>query len=274
MDKKRITHDTSLYRDPTTGRWLQVDGSRLGFLDEIDTSVAGESARDRATRRNALTETLVPLDLLIQMPRSELRAFELLLDVLTSSRACRVTSELGGRILCWINPRVDVEILVEKMIRVRLGIPWNDDYETRRFWPSRDDPHLRCYMIMHGDLFDEEFIEVCMVNDYTGRRFPVTDSIVSWALWANCGFPDPPRSFVLAYNQLTGRALNGVFASEEEYEEYENEFQLPAYMTDEVGMQPFSELDWQANLWEESLMSSTRVRRNPSRTCNVSVGSG
>ena len=93
MDKTRITHDTSLYRDPTTGRWLQIDGSRLGLLDEIDASVAGESARDRATRRVALTETLVPLDLLIQMPPAELRALELLLDVLTSSRTCRVTSE-------------------------------------------------------------------------------------------------------------------------------------------------------------------------------------
>jgi len=45
-------------------------------------------------------------------------------------------------------------------------------------------------------------------------------------------------------------------------------------MTDEYGMEPFFEIDWQASLWEESLMSSTRARRNPSRTCNVSVGSG
>ena len=274
MDKTRITHDTSLYRDPTTGRWLQIDGSRLGLLDEIDASVAGESARDRATRRVALTETLVPLDLLIQMPHAELRAFELLLDVLTSSRTCRVTSEKGGRILCRINPLADVELLVEYMIRVRLGIPWNDDYETRRFWPSRYDRHLRIYMIRCGGMFDGESIEVCMVNMTLHLGFPVTDAIVSWALWANCGFPNPPRSFVEAYNQLTGRALNGVFASEEGYEEYEYGFQLPGYMTDENGMEPFYELDWQAIQWEESLMSSTRVRRNHSRTCNVSVGSG
>ena len=274
MDKTRITHDTSLYRDPTTGRWLQIDGSRLGLLDEIDASVAGESARDRATRRVALTETLVPLDLLIQMPHAELRAFELLLDVLTSSRTCRVTSEKGGRILCRINPFADVELLVEYMIRVRLGIPWNDDYETRRFWPSRYDRHLRIYMIRCGGMFDGESIEVCMVNMTLHLGFPVTDAIVSWALWANCGFPNPPRSFVEAYNQLTGRALNGVFASEEGYEEYEYGFQLPGYMTDENGMEPFYELDWQAIQWEESLMSSTRARRNHSRTCNVSVGSG
>jgi len=274
MDKTRITHDTSLYRDPTTGRWLQIDGSRLGLLDEIDASVAGESARDRATRRVALTETLVPLDLLIQMPPAELRALELLLDVLTSSRTCRVTSEKGGRILCRINPFADVELLVEYMIRVRLGIPWNDDYETRRFWPSRYDRHLRIYMIRCGGMFDGESIEVCMVNMTLHLGFPVTDAIVSWALWANCGFPNPPRSFVEAYNQLTGRALNGVFASEEGYEEYEYGFQLPGYMTDENGMEPFFEIDWQASLWEESLMSSTRARRNPSRTCNVSVGSG
>jgi hypothetical protein len=274
MDKTRITHDTSLYRDPTTGRWLQIDGSRLGLLDEIDASVAGESARDRATRRVALTETLVPLDLLIQMPPAELRALELLLDVLTSSRTCRVTSEKGGRILCRINPFADVELLVEYMIRVRLGIPWNDDYETRRFWPSRYDRHLRIYMIRCGGMFDGESIEVCMVNMTLHLGFPVTDAIVSWALWANCGFPNPPRSFVEAYNQLTGRALNGVFASEEGYEEYEYGFQLPGYMTDENGMEPFYELDWQAIQWEESLMSSTRARRNHSRTCNVSVGSG
>ena len=277
MDKTRKT-DTSLYRDPNTGRWLQRGGSRLGFPGEIDTSVAGESARDRATRRNALTETLVPLDLLIQMPRPELRAFELLLDVLTSSRAFRVTSEKGGRILCRITPFADVELLVEYMIRARLGIPWNDDHESRRYWPSRYDHHLHSYMIRCGGMFDGEFIEVCMVNDYTGdhtgRRIPVTDVIVSWSLWANCSFPNPPRSFVLAYNQLTGRDLNGVFASEDEYEEYEYGFQLPEYMTDEYGMEPFSELDWQANRWEELLMSSTRARRNHSRTCNVSAGSG
>ena len=274
MDKRRITHDSSLYRDPTTGRWLQIDGSRLGFLDEIDTSVAGECARDRATRRNALTETLVPLDLLIQMPPAELRALELLLDVLTSSRTCRATSHDGGRVLCRLNPHADVEILVEYMIRVRLGIPWNGVNKSRGVWPSRDDDHLHSSLIGCGGDFDGEYFEVCMVNDYTGRRYPVIDSIVSWALWANCGFPNPPRSFVEAYNQLTGRALNGVFASEERYEEYEYGFQRPAYMTDEYGMEPFYELDWQASLWEESLMSSTRARRNPSRTCNVSVGSG
>jgi len=278
LDKGRTTHDTSLYRDPTTSRWLRIDGSRLGFLGEIDSSVAGESARDRATRRDALTETLVPLDLLIQMPRAELRALELLLDVLTSSRKCRVTSESGGhnggRILCRINPFVDVEILVEYMIRVRLGIPWDDRQLTSSWWPSRDDNHLHCYMIGLLYPFDGEFIEVCMVNDYTGRRFPVTDSIVSWVLWANCGFPNPPRSFVRAYNDLTGMGFEGWFSSEEQYEEYEYGFQLPAYMTDEYGMEPFSELDLRAILWEESLMSGTRARRNHSRTCNVSVGSG
>ena len=274
MDKTRITHDTSLYRDPTTGRWLQIDGSRLGLLDEIDTSVAGESPRDRATRRAALTETLVPLDLLIQMPHAELRALELLLDVLTSSRTCRATSHEGGRILCRINPHADAEILVEYMIRVRLGIPWNVDNESRRFWPSRDDDHLHSSLIGCGGEFDGECFEVCMVNEYSGGRFPVIDSIVSWVLWANCGFPNPPRSFVMVYNQLTGRGLNGVFASEEGYEEYEFGFQLPAYMTDEYGMEPFSELDCDARVWEESLMSSTRARRNHSRTCNVSVGSG
>ena len=283
MDKTRKI-DTSLYRDPTTGRWLQRGGSRLGFPGEIDTSVAGESASDRATRRDALTETLVPLDLLIQMPRPELRAFELLLDVLTSSRAFRVTSEKGGRILCRITPFADVELLVEYMIRVRLKIPWNDEDKSLRFWPSRYDRpsrydhHLHSYMIRCGGLFDGESIAVCMVNDYTGdhtgRRIPVTDVIVSWSLWADCSCPNPPHSFVLAYNQLTGRDLNGVFASEDEYEEYEYGFQLPEYMTDEYGMEPFSELDWQASLWEESLMSSTRARRHSSRTCNVSVGSG
>ena len=273
MDKRRITHDTSLYRDPTTGRWLQIDGSRLGLLDEIDASVAGESARDRATRRNALTETLVPLDLLIRMPHAELRALELLLDVLTSSRSCRVSSENGGRILCRINPFADVEILVEYMVRVRLGIPWDNDYESRD-WNQRDDPHLYCYMLGLEGTLDGEFIEVCMVNDYTGRRYPVIDSIVSWVLWANCGFPNPPRSFVRAYNDLTGMGFEGWFSSEEQYEEYEYGFQLPAYMTDEYGMEPFSELDLRAILWEESLMSGTRARRNHSRTCNVSVGSG
>ena len=136
--------DTSLYRDPNTGRWLQRGGSFFGSPDEIDTSVAGESSIDRAIRRNALTETLVPMDLLIQLPDPELRALELLLDVLTSSDLCRASSEGGGRIICRLDQDVDVEILVEYMIRVRLGLPWHDTEEEN--FPPRHDTHVICYM--------------------------------------------------------------------------------------------------------------------------------
>ena len=64
--------DSELYQDATSGRWLQRGGPRIGNPDEIDTSVPGESSRETALRRQAVTETLVPLDLLIQMPPPEL----------------------------------------------------------------------------------------------------------------------------------------------------------------------------------------------------------
>ena len=281
--------DTSLYRDPNTGRWLQRGGPCMGSPDEIDTSVAGESSVDRAIRRNALTETLVPMDLLIQMPDPELRALELLLDVLTSPGPCRASSEGGGRILCRLDQDVDVEILVEYMIRVRLGLPWYGTEEEN--FPPRHDTHVICYMHLTDSESRWEGIEVCLQSTHsldlafprsgipltirdpiTGlwapdpdSLLPVIDSIVSWVIWAQCGFPDPPESFTDSYVQLTEAPLELDCTGEPV---------LPAYMTDEYGMEPFSELEWQARLWEESLMSSTRARRNPSRTCNVSVGSG
>ena len=83
--------DSELYQDATTGSWLQRGGSRIDKPDEIDTSVHGESPREKALRRQAVTETLVPLDLLIQMPPPELRGLELLLDVLSSCVSFRGT---------------------------------------------------------------------------------------------------------------------------------------------------------------------------------------
>ena len=91
--------DSELYQDATTGRWSQRGGSRIGKPVEIDTSVHGESPREKALRRQAVTETLVPLDLLIQMPPPELRGLELLLDVLASCESFRVTSREDGMII-------------------------------------------------------------------------------------------------------------------------------------------------------------------------------
>ena len=39
--------DSELYQDATTGSWLQRGGSRIGKPDEIDTSVHGESPREK-----------------------------------------------------------------------------------------------------------------------------------------------------------------------------------------------------------------------------------
>ena len=86
---------------------------------------------------------------------------------------------------------------------------------------------------------------------------PVTDSIVTWALWAQSGFPNPPSSFILAYEQLTFP--------------YAFEGCLPEYMTDENGWEPWDDEFQPAIFWERLLESGTRARRHPQRTCNVSV---
>ena len=59
---------SSLYRDPCTGHWLQRNGSQAGVFDEIDTLLEEENASERAQRRDAITETLIPLELLTQLP--------------------------------------------------------------------------------------------------------------------------------------------------------------------------------------------------------------
>ena len=59
--------DSELYQDATTESWLQRGGPRIGTPEELDSSVHGESPREKALRRQAVTETLVPLDLLILM---------------------------------------------------------------------------------------------------------------------------------------------------------------------------------------------------------------
>ena len=85
--------DSELYQDASTGSWVQRGGPRIGKPDEIDTSVHGESPREKALRRQAVTETLVPLDLLIQMPPPELRGLELLLDVLVDDLSAALRLE-------------------------------------------------------------------------------------------------------------------------------------------------------------------------------------
>ena len=296
------TLDSELYQDATTGRWLQRGGSRIGKPDEIDTSVHGESPREKALRRQAVTETLVPLDLLIQMPPPELRGLELLLDVLSSCESFRVTSRGGGLIICRLDEDVDIEIRVEYMVRARLEIPWEGNTSLSGLRPPHD-LHLACSMQLvdsesrwlavnnHG----KERVEVCLSSYFRlspaeGRRWdweeydlqielgqgplmedprtglsvpdltallPVTDSIVTWALWAQSGFPNPPESFILAYEQLTFP--------------YAFEGCLPEYMTDQNGWEPWDDEFEPAIFWERLLESGTRARRHPQRTCNVSV---
>ena len=293
--------DSELYHDATTGRWLQRGGPRIGKPDEIDTSVHGESPRETALRRQAVTETLAPLDLLIQMPPPELRGLELLLDVLTSCESFRVSSRGGGLIIRRLDEDVDVEIRVEYMIRARLGISWKEDGSLSGLRPP-NDLHLACSMqLVDSDSrwlavnkYGKEGVAVCLSSYYRlspaegllwdweeydliemgrgpwmeDRRtgllvpdlaalLPVTDSIVTWALWAQCGFPNPPESFIIAYEQLTFPcAFEGC---------------LPEYMTDQNGWEPWDDEFEPAIFWERLLESGTRARRHPQRTCNASV---
>ena len=294
--------DSELYQDATTGTWSQAGGSRTGNRDEIDTSVPGEDPWEKALRRQAVTETLVPLDLLIQMPPPELRGLELLLDVLSSCESFRVTSRGGGLIICRLDEDVDIEIRVEYMVRARLEIPWEGNDSLSGLRPP-NDLHLACSMQLvdsesrwlavnnHG----KDRVDVCLSSYYRlspaeGRRWdweeydlqielgqgpwmedprtglsvpdlaallPVTDSIVTWALWAQSGFPNPPSSFILAYEQLTFP--------------YAFEGCLPEYMTDQNGWEPWDDEFQPAIFWERLLESGTRARRHPQRTCNVSV---
>ena len=227
--------NSNLHRDPYTGLWLQRGGSQTGILDEIDTFVEGEKPRERAFRRQAVIETLVPLELLIHLPAAELRGLDLLLDVLSESTTCRVSAggRDGGRIFCRLNQDVDVEILVEFMIRVRLRIPWR---EVQLFhWPDSNDRHLSCYLHTvntsrkwsnrrsdltgampvclesNNGMQNPALGEATIEGPRTGYPFPdlmpVTDSIVSWVLWAEAGFPDPPSSLMDSYRTLTGHHL-------------------------------------------------------------------
>ena len=290
--------DSELYQDATTGRWSQTGGSRTGNRDEIDTSVPGETPWEKALRRQAVTETLVPLDLLIQMPPPELRGLELLLDVLTTCEACRVSSRGGGRIIRRLDEDVDVEILVEYMIRRRLQIPWEGD--CIEDLPPPHDLHLACFMHptdsksrwLVDDEGERDGVPVCLTSRYkigpddrgsdpweyerrpgmgplmedprTGLLIPnldvllpVTDSIVTWAIWAKCGFPNPPEPFKLAYDGVTNV--------------YGYEGRMPEYLTDQNGWEPWDDEFEPAIFWERLLESGTRARRHPQRTCNVSV---
>ena len=294
--------DSELYQDASTGSWVQRGGPRIGKPDEIDTSVHGEPPREKALRRQAVTETLVPLDLLIQMPPPELRGLELLLDVITSCESFRVSSREGGMIIRRLDDDVDIEIRVEYMIRARLMIPWEGADSLRGLRPPHD-LHLACSMqLVDSDSrwlavnkHRKDRVKVCLSSYFRlspaeGRRWdweeydlqielgrgplmedrrtgllvpdlaallPVTDSIVTWALWAQSGFPNPPESFKLAYEQLTFP--------------YAFEGCLPEYMTDQNGWEPWDDEFEPAIFWERLLESGTRARRHPQRTCNVSV---
>ena len=288
---------SSLYRDPCTGHWLQRNGSQAGVFDEIDTLLEEENASERAQRRDAITETLIPLELLTQLPPQELRGLELLLDVLQSSRSCRVSSAggNGGRILCDLNRDADMEILVEFMVRVRLRIPWHR--RQLKHWPGSNDRHLHCYLHRakvsrnrprssiawsqgRSDLTDA--MVVCLESNHSlkdpylaleevrdprtgywfpdeSKRLPVIDSVVSWALWAEAGFPSPPSSLRTAYLELTGKKLPTVpLVDHLESEAYLHDLSRDWWEVRSLIDERYDE----ARFWEERLVTEKRARWN------------
>ena len=272
MYRNKSEGSMRVYRDVESGFWIQDGGSRFGFPDEIDSFVERETPMKRSTRRIAIRDCLVPKDLLIQLPPEEMRGLDFLLNVLTCAKDLRVSNRGSGKIFARLTSEVDVEILAESMIRDRLGAHPGVMGPSPLF-----DPHLLCYLqdtSRYRDL--EEGMMLCIRAPHQDGRseyfasnngtesvtwdsrsiLPVTDILASWVMWADCGFPSPPKSFSRAVEEF--ELLLPELSRKQQNSLYEDEF------GDFEEFLMFEEA-WS---WEYSLERKNAARTNARTTCN------
>ena len=140
----------------------------------------------------AIERNLAPDDLRMKMPKEEWRGLTLLVENLENSEKCEAAD---GRIVVAACPEVEVVLLFQDMLRRRIGFLTKHGLDSPDpNSPYRPDCHLDVW-IRRGsgnNQGDQWSSQVCIAAT-KASALPITDLAVSFVLWAEAGFPNPPQ---------------------------------------------------------------------------------
>ena len=142
-----------------------------------------------------IDQALIPADLLCSMPQPECKGLTLLTDVMINATVCKLGPR-KGQITAPYSDDIEIILDVAETIERRLPAPWNG------FWHYRERRNRHLARGLEGDRHLETWVrnsktgaitKVCITA--TGEGYvPAIDDCVSFVLWAEAGFPHPPRT--------------------------------------------------------------------------------
>ena len=141
-----------------------------------------------------IDQALIPPDLFVSMPQPECKGLTLLTDVMINATVCKLGPRVG-LITAPYSDDIEIVLDVAETIERRLPAPWNG------FWHYRERRNRHLARGLEGDRHLETWVrnsktgantKVCIAA--TGDQVPAIDDCVSFVLWAEAGFPHPPRT--------------------------------------------------------------------------------
>ena len=122
-----------------------------------------------------IDRALIPHNLLGSMPQPECKGLTLLTDVMINSTVCKLGPRVG-QITAPYSKDIELTLDVASTIMTRLKQP--------------GPLHLSLVIRSSETYIDSK---VCIMNE---SDLPGMDACVSFVLWAEAGFPDPPRQLI------------------------------------------------------------------------------
>ena len=140
-----------------------------------------------------IDRALIPGNLLASMPQPECKALTFLTDVMINATVCKLGPR-NGQITAPYSDDIEIVLDVAETIERRMPDSmqhwngfWNDGYRYER--GLVDDRHLETWV---RNSKTGANTKVCIAA--TGDQVPAIDDCVSFVLWAEAGFPHPPRT--------------------------------------------------------------------------------
>ena len=124
-----------------------------------------------------IDRALIPHNLLGSMPQPECKGLTLLTDVMINSTVCKLGPRVG-QITAPYSKDIELTLDVASTIMTRLKQLGNRNL------------HLSLVIRSSETYIDSK---VCIVDE---SNLPGIDACVSFVLWAEAGFPDPPRQLI------------------------------------------------------------------------------
>ncbi len=140
-----------------------------------------------------IDQALIPADLLISMSQPECKGLTLLTDVMINATVCKLGPR-NGQITAPYSDDIEIVLDVAETIERRMPDTmqhWNGFwYDGQRYDRGLvDDRHLETWV---RNSKTGANTKVCIAA--TGESVPAIDDCISFVLWAEAGFPYPPRT--------------------------------------------------------------------------------